>query len=172
MDDEEEEFAEIEIENIKNNRGRSNKSDKNDAKHKLYLMNEFQPIDFTLDRNENLLEESSTGEEVSISGFWTKENQINLPKRISVLVAGVPVKKVDTLIEGGKKVFFKILKEKSDKLFSKSIKDGYIFGTLKEALEFSKKITSGLTKHINMSNMDFFQVNINSYKFYQHLSPI
>ena len=120
---------------------------------------EFMPIKFSENIKESITVEMGNTEKALISGFWTENGVVKLPNRVSLLVAGLPVMRHETDIEGGKRIFMKNLKEKSDKLFSISISDGFIFGTLGEALDFSKEITPSLIKHMKMSDNQFYDVS-------------
>ena len=75
------------------------------------------PIDFSTKRGPDLLILlPGTTQEVQISGYWTSANtkEVELPKRLTCKVAGLFITKKDTMIEGGKKGFQKVMRDRMD----------------------------------------------------------
>ena len=149
-----------------NNNDNNNRKNKNQLKkskgntniiNKDIIIDEYQhcPINFDMKQNENIVITNKHGLNLDISGYWHRNNEIHLPRRLGVLVVGLLIQKKDIMVEGGKKSYLRMLKEKIDfnLLNSRSQNDG--FGSQKEAIEFNKKIGSSLIEHMKMNEIDF-----------------
>lgn len=115
---------------------------------------EHRPMDFTVNRGEDKVLEYK-GNETFISGAWVKGTEIALPRRLVVMVVGLPIQRKETAIEGGRKAYLRILKEKVDENLAISRSQSDIFLSAREAQEFAKKLTPSLLKHMNMSETEF-----------------
>ena len=138
-------------------KGKDKSKDKDKDKEKAVMaVDEFQhcPIDFKSNRGEDVTV-TSKNRELKISGAWTKLREVSLPKRVSVSVVGLPIHRRDIAVEGGRKAFLRILREKIDENLAISRSQNQIFPTQRESLEFAKKLGPSLIKHMKMSTADF-----------------
>ena len=111
-------------------------------------------IDFKRNRGEDV-SVTVKGRELQISGAWTKGKEINMPRRLGVVVVGLPIQRRDASIEGGRKIFLRVLKEKVDANRAASRSQTDIFISQKDAIEFGKKLGPSLLKHMSMSEAEF-----------------
>jgi hypothetical protein len=116
--------------------------------------NEHRPIDFTVNRGDNKQFEYK-GKDTSISGAWIKGTEVSLPRRLVVMVVGLSIQRKETAIEGGRKAYLRILKEKVDENLAVSRSQSDVFLSNREAQEFSKKLAPSLVKHMHMSDIEF-----------------
>eukprot|EP00596_Hydrurales_sp_CCMP1899_P009697 CAMPEP_0119035830 /NCGR_PEP_ID=MMETSP1177-20130426/3060_1 /TAXON_ID=2985 /ORGANISM="Ochromonas sp, Strain CCMP1899" /LENGTH=1309 /DNA_ID=CAMNT_0006994635 /DNA_START=618 /DNA_END=4547 /DNA_ORIENTATION=- len=118
--------------------------------------NEHRPIDFTVNRGEDKQFEYK-GKDTLISGAWIKGTEVTLPRRLIVMVVGLPIQRKETTIEGGRKAYLRVLKEKVDENLAVSRSQSDVFLSNREAQEFSKKLTPSLLKHMHMSDIEFVE---------------
>jgi PHD-like zinc-binding domain len=119
-------------------------------------VDEFQhcAIDYKRNRGEDVTV-TVKGRELQISGAWTKGKEINMPKRLGVLVVGLPIQRRDISIEGGRKAFLRILKEKVEANRAATRSQTDIFSSQRDAVDFGKKLGPSLIKHMAMSVAQF-----------------
>jgi PHD-zinc-finger like domain len=129
---------------------------KSKDKAPVVQVDEFQhcAIDFKRNRGEDVTV-TVKGRELQISGAWTKGKEINMPKRLGVLVVGLPIQRRDITIEGGRKAFLRILKEKVEANRAASRSQSDMFSSQRDAAEFGKKLGPSLVKHMAMSEAEF-----------------
>jgi PHD-zinc-finger like domain len=112
------------------------------------------PINFKANKGDPITV-MSKGRELLISSAWSNLKEVSLPRRLGVMVVGLPIQKKDIAIDGGRKAFLRILKEKIDGNLINSRLLNSIFGTQKEANDFAKKLGPSLLAHMAMSEADF-----------------
>lgn len=112
------------------------------------------PINFKANKGDPITV-MSKGRELLISSAWSNLKEVSLPRRLGVMIVGLPIQKKDIAIDGGRKAFLRILKEKIDGNLVNSRLLNSIFGTQKEANDFAKKLGPSLLAHMAMSEADF-----------------
>lgn len=123
----------------------------------LVEVDEFEPIDFRKSRTSDLIIEDPGGS-VCISGYWTDGYVVRLPRTVCVSVAGVNINPKDAIGED-RNTYIRSLQDKiGDVLLSSIQAEGHIYSTYKEAVEFSKRFTSLLLRHVRMTDPEFLQV--------------
>ena len=126
----------------------------------LVEVDEFEPIDFKKNRSADITIEDGGGGGgggVSISGYWTDGYVVRLPRTVCVSVAGVNIHPKDAIDD--RNAYIRALQEKTGDVLLSSIQaEGHIYTTYKEAVEFSKRFTSLLLRHVRMSDPEFLQV--------------
>ena len=112
------------------------------------------PMNFNVNKSDPITV-ISKGRELIISSAWSNNKEACLPRRLGVLIVGLHIQKKDIAIEGGRKTFLRILKEKIDgNLINSRLLNG-IFGSQREANDFAKKLVPSLLAHMAMSEADF-----------------
>ena len=112
------------------------------------------PMNFNTNKS-NPITVISKGRELIISSAWSNNKEACLPRRLGVLIVGLHIQKKDIAIEGGRKTFLRILKEKIDGNLINSRLLNSIFGSQREANDFAKKLVPSLLAHMAMSEADF-----------------
>lgn len=119
---------------------------------------EFEPINFTLE-NTDLTMESVSGD-VTISGYWIRDGILQLPQAVCMSVAGVMVTPYDYSGAGDKRAYLKAFQDRIDDTLAQSVSaEGIIYGTFNEALEFSRRFNTLLSRHVRMTEAEFTQVS-------------
>lgn len=137
----------------KNTGGRSKRSG-----HVEVEVDEFEPIDFKKNRTNDLNVEHSGGL-MNISGYWTDGYAVRMPTAVCISVAGVNIHPKDA-VGDDRNAYIRALQEKiGDVLLSSIQAEGHIYSTYREAVEFSKRFTSLLLRHVRMSDLEFLQVS-------------
>jgi hypothetical protein len=67
-------------------------------------------------------------EDVSISGFWVKNGVVTLPRRLGVMVVGLPIQRKDIAVEGGRKAYLRVLKVRVSGVMVKGMVHGMVEG--------------------------------------------
>ena len=112
------------------------------------------PINFKANKGDPITV-MSKGRELIISSAWSNLKEVSLPRRLGVMIVGLPIQKKDIAIDGGRKAFLRVLKEKIDGNLINSRLLNSIFGTQREANDFAKKLGPSLLAHMAMSEADF-----------------
>ena len=119
---------------------------------------EFEAIDFS-SRGPDITRTATCGD-VTISGFWSSENEIRLPNAVTIAVGGVFINRDEALV-GDQKSYLHWLRDRVDHVFMDDIQadgGGQIYNSHKDAVEFSRRFTSLLMRHVRMSAPEFYQV--------------
>ena len=119
---------------------------------------EFQAIDYSV-RGPDFTASAACGE-VTISGFWSSGEEVRLPNTVTITVAGVIINKDEALV-GDQKSYLHYLRDRIDQVFIEDIQaegGGQIYNSHKDAVEFSRRFTSLLMRHVRMSAPEFCQV--------------
>ena len=107
-----------------------------------------------------------------ISGSWTRAKELNLPKKISVRIAGIDVTARDTRVDGGKRGYMSLMKGHAEKIRSGTRPNCGVFLNKAEADEFDKKLNTSLKRLFALQPEQFKAEMTKTYGLDVHFLPI
>jgi hypothetical protein len=124
----------------------------------LPAVEQFEVIDFS-SKGPDVTRTATCGD-VTISGFWSSGDEVCLPNAVTVAVGGVFINRDEALV-GDQKSYLHWLRDRVDHVLMDDIQTdggGLIYNSHKDAVEFSRRFTSLLMRHVRMSAPEFCQV--------------
>jgi hypothetical protein len=140
------------VEKKKKSTGRSK------SRSSLPAVEQFEAIDFS-SKGPDVTRTATCGD-VTISGFWSSGDEVRLPNAVTVAVGGVFINRDEALV-GDQKSYLHWLRDRVDHVLMDDIQTdggGLIYNSHKDAVEFSRRFTSLLMRHVRMSAPEFCQV--------------
>jgi hypothetical protein len=124
----------------------------------LPAVEQFEAIDFSV-KGPDVTRTAVCGD-VTISGFWSSGDEVRLPSAVTIAVGGVFINRDEALV-GDQKSYLHWLRDRVDHVLMDDIQTdggGQIYNSHKDAVEFSRRFTSLLMRHVRMSAPEFCQV--------------